>query len=399
MSSLYVGDADGAEGTSRTELLHTTCGTPNYVAPEVLSDQGYDGKKADVWSCGVILYVLLAGFLPFDESTIVALFAKIQSADFTYPSWFTPELRSLLDTMLVADPKLRANLTIIKAHPWYQGPTGHHADTTAVNATISSEPTLAQMENAVQNIGSNAKNGGIEGVTPVNVSTTANAALSSIGEQQDQEHHEVDTIKEEDFDDFDYPTNSLTPIKLNAFDLVSQCGGLVIDKMFSPEIFYTVPTAIQDTAQKVTTNIPQRVPSLAPKKSFTSVGGSILFGTDGTSSHGARYYQYTASNITAEALINAVVTGLQLMQFTFEMPKQVMFRTGRVKANYLSPKGMVGMFIQVFVLTENVCLIMLRKGKGDLLEWNTVYHELINKHIGMLLNQLSSEHADAKEYF
>lgn len=93
LSALYVGDPD-ADGASRTELLHTTCGTPNYVAPEVLADQGYDGKKADVWSCGVILYVLLAGFLPFDESTIVALFAKIQSADFTYPSWFSSEVRS-----------------------------------------------------------------------------------------------------------------------------------------------------------------------------------------------------------------------------------------------------------------------------------------------------------------
>jgi len=57
LSTLYVGDAE-AEGQQRAELLHTTCGTPNYAAPEVLESRGYDGKSADVWSVGVILWAL-----------------------------------------------------------------------------------------------------------------------------------------------------------------------------------------------------------------------------------------------------------------------------------------------------------------------------------------------------
>lgn len=126
LSALYVGDPEG-DAASRTELLHTTCGTPNYVAPEVLADRGYDGKKADVWSSGVILYVLLAGFLPFDEPTIVALFSKIQAADFTYPSWFSPLVRELLDRILCADPKHRLTLSELKNHPWMTHDDGPRA--------------------------------------------------------------------------------------------------------------------------------------------------------------------------------------------------------------------------------------------------------------------------------
>ncbi|KRH14660.2 hypothetical protein GLYMA_14G040200v4 [Glycine max] len=63
-------------------LLHTTCGTPNYVAPEVLNDRGYDGVTADLWSCGVILFVLVAGYLPFDDPNLMNLYKKCQEIDY-----------------------------------------------------------------------------------------------------------------------------------------------------------------------------------------------------------------------------------------------------------------------------------------------------------------------------
>ncbi|XP_073043263.1 CBL-interacting serine/threonine-protein kinase 24-like isoform X1 [Primulina eburnea] len=102
------------------ELLHTTCGTPNYVAPEVLSGQGYDGAAADLWSCGVILYVLLAGHLPFDETDLPSLCSKINAAQFSCPCWFSPAATSLIHKILDPNPVTRIKIEGIKRDPWFQ---------------------------------------------------------------------------------------------------------------------------------------------------------------------------------------------------------------------------------------------------------------------------------------
>ncbi|CAI5465702.1 unnamed protein product [Closterium sp. Yama58-4] len=101
-------------------LLHTTCGTPNYVAPEVLSDRGYNGVLADIWSCGVILYVLLAGFLPFDEPDVPSLYRKIQRSDFGFPTWFSAGAKRLITGILQPNPKLRYRYQEIKKDPWFR---------------------------------------------------------------------------------------------------------------------------------------------------------------------------------------------------------------------------------------------------------------------------------------
>lgn len=101
-------------------LLHTTCGTPNYVAPEVIVDRGYDGAKADLWSCGVILFVLMAGYLPFDDKNLINLYKKIYKGEFSCPSWFSPGAKRLILRILTPNPKHRITIPQILQDPWFK---------------------------------------------------------------------------------------------------------------------------------------------------------------------------------------------------------------------------------------------------------------------------------------
>lgn len=101
-------------------LLHTQCGTPAYVAPEVLRKKGYSGAKADIWSCGVILYVLLAGFLPFQAENLMKMYRKIFKAEFEFPPWISPDARRLISRLLVADPEKRISIPAIMDVPWFK---------------------------------------------------------------------------------------------------------------------------------------------------------------------------------------------------------------------------------------------------------------------------------------
>lgn len=101
-------------------LLHTQCGTPAYVAPEVLKRKGYDGSKADIWSCGVILYVLLAGFLPFQDENLMKMYSKIFKAEYEFPPWFSAEAKRLISKLLVTDPDRRITIPAIMRVPWFR---------------------------------------------------------------------------------------------------------------------------------------------------------------------------------------------------------------------------------------------------------------------------------------
>lgn len=110
---------------SESMLLHTQCGTPNYVAPEVIMNahKGYRGNKLDVWASGVILFALLSGSLPF-EGEMRDVFSKIVSAKYKYPSYFSPDLTDFLGKLLEPDADKRYTITQIRKHSWFNVPVG-----------------------------------------------------------------------------------------------------------------------------------------------------------------------------------------------------------------------------------------------------------------------------------
>ncbi|XP_020275749.1 CBL-interacting protein kinase 23 isoform X5 [Asparagus officinalis] len=113
-------------------LLHTTCGTPNYVAPEVINNKGYDGAKADLWSCGIILFVLMAGYLPFEDSNLMSLYKKIFKAEFSCPAWFSTSAKKLIKRILDPNPRTRITISEVIDNEWfkkgYQPPRFETAD-------------------------------------------------------------------------------------------------------------------------------------------------------------------------------------------------------------------------------------------------------------------------------
>ncbi|XP_020571088.1 CBL-interacting protein kinase 32-like [Phalaenopsis equestris] len=164
-------------------LLHTTCGTPNYVAPEVLNDKGYDGTTSDLWSCGVILFVLLAGYLPFEDDNVINLYKKISDAEFSCPAWLSSDAKRLIKRILDPNPITRITIPELLEDAWFK-----------------------------------------KGYKPPIFNENCDTNLDDIDAVfKDSEEHHVTEKKEEQ------------PAALNAFDLISMSKGLKLGSLFDRE--------------------------------------------------------------------------------------------------------------------------------------------------------------------
>lgn len=108
----------------KIQKISEQCGTPAYIAPEIISEGGYSGFAADIWSLGVLLYAMLCGTVPFKAQSMHELHHLIQGGSFEYPynlmHVLSLEARDLINRMLIVNPKDRISISEILKHPWIQ---------------------------------------------------------------------------------------------------------------------------------------------------------------------------------------------------------------------------------------------------------------------------------------
>lgn len=131
-------------GVSRTmkdgQLINEQCGTPAYIAPEIINNKGYRDYFSDIWSLGIVLFAMLTGTVPFKAFNIEDLHKAIFSGKFTCPSYLTPECQNLIHAMLKLDPYSRITLDQIMNHEWLKA---HSKNQNLLNKTEITE-TIVQ---------------------------------------------------------------------------------------------------------------------------------------------------------------------------------------------------------------------------------------------------------------
>mmetsp|Transcript_73652 Transcript_73652/g.159357 ORF Transcript_73652/g.159357 Transcript_73652/m.159357 type:complete len:780 (-) Transcript_73652:189-2528(-) len=102
------------------QLLKTACGSPCYAAPEMIAGHSYVPSLCDLWSCGVILFALVCGYLPFEDQQTAELYKKILAASYRPPKFISEAVKDLIAGLLTTDPSRRFTIPVIRSHPWYR---------------------------------------------------------------------------------------------------------------------------------------------------------------------------------------------------------------------------------------------------------------------------------------
>lgn len=112
--------------------LNTSCGSPHYASPEIIYGRRYRGDKADLWSCGIILFAMLTGFLPFDGGDLTSTLRLVKKGEYAMPPWLSKEAVDLIQRILQKRPEDRISMKSIWSHPLLKKyEVLHHAMTPA----------------------------------------------------------------------------------------------------------------------------------------------------------------------------------------------------------------------------------------------------------------------------
>ena len=101
------------------KLLSTPCGSPCYASPEMVCGNKYNGFRIDIWSCGIIIFAMICGYLPFEDPDNEILFKKIMKCEVDYPDYLSDDVLDIMNKIIVVDPNKRYNIEQIKKHPFY----------------------------------------------------------------------------------------------------------------------------------------------------------------------------------------------------------------------------------------------------------------------------------------
>nr|GEX73527.1 CBL-interacting protein kinase 18 [Tanacetum cinerariifolium] len=214
------------------------CHSP-YVSPEVINKKGYDGEKADIWSCGVILFVLLAGYLPFSDANLMGMYRKISKGEFRCPHWFPPEVRKLLSKILHPNPNTRISLAKIMENSWFK--------------------------KGFKNIESHYQPRSL-----VDVDNVFKFTESPRGSTNDLKGLEEKTLKKSS------SMSTLKPTSMNAFDIISLSQGFNLSGLFEDEIPNKKPESRFST-KKSASDIMSKLEEVASTEQF-----QIMHMPDGT---------------------------------------------------------------------------------------------------------------------
>uniref|UniRef100_A0A6A7GCI5 non-specific serine/threonine protein kinase n=1 Tax=Hirondellea gigas TaxID=1518452 RepID=A0A6A7GCI5_9CRUS len=312
----------------------TFCGTTHYIAPEILvaDDVGYDCFKADIWSCGVILFVFLSGYMPFDEDSLPALFRKIISSKYEFPDWISDSAKDLISHILDPSVDSRFSIPQIRQSPWLLRARGMSVNRPSFSSEAKiSESVAFEVELSKSLIFDNP--------------TNSIDSLKMNAEEKSLLTRSVEYYSSEESDDDDmYPSK---PISMTVFDVVAMVAGASLNRMFHAGSGPHVKSYTQFSSSRSGAEI------------LLQISNAL------TSMKCVYTHHVIHGNYRVNAVVDAQHSNPSLADFNASGISSDSFRTQELRVS-----------IQIFELAKDLNLVECRRTKGTMLCYYSFWKRL-----------------------